>query len=106
MSIAAGVKYNRVLMTITTLHFLELNITCPIGAVPGRQTFLCASNNQLVSIVCSFDGGPEENCSFPLVVGIGRFGTEQHTVIVTATDVYGQIQILNFTFALIERKLC
>ena len=84
--------------------FLELNITCGFEAVPGRQTFSCGSNNQLVSVMCSFDGGPEENCSFPLVLGIGRFGTDEHTVVVTATDEFGQSQILTFTFQLIERK--
>ena len=55
--------------------------------------------------MCSFDGGPEEICSFPLEVGIGRFGTELHTVVVTATDEFGQSQILTFTFQLIERKV-
>ena len=47
---------------------------------------------------------PEESRSLPLVVGIGRFGTEEHTVDVTATDVYGQTETLIFGFQLVERK--
>ena len=70
----------------------------------GRQTFECKSSNQLASVVCSFDGDPEENCSFPLVVEIGRFGTEKHTVVVTVTDVFGQTETLSFDFQLAKRK--
>ena len=81
-----------------------LEIICGREGVPGRETIQCQSNNQLVSVVCSFDGGPEESCSFPLVLEFGRFGTDQHTVVVNATDAFGQFQILSFTFQLIERK--
>ena len=91
-------------VTYGSTFFPELNVICGTGAVAGRQTFECVSNNQLASVVCSFDGGPEETCSFPLVVEIGRFGTEEHTVVVNATDVFGQSQILTFNFQLIERK--
>ena len=84
--------------------FPELNITCPIFAVPGRETIDCESSNQLVSITCSFDGGPEEVCSFPLVLEIGRFGTDEHTVVVNATDEFGQSRLLLFIFQLAERK--
>ena len=86
------------------LFLSVLNVTCGITAVPGRQTFACNSNNRLVSTVCSFDGGPLENCSFPLVVGFGRFGTDNHTVVVTVVDEFGQSLNLSFDFSLIERK--
>ena len=79
-------------------------IKCESGAVPGRQIFECDPSNQLASVVCSFDGGPKESCSFPLKVEIGRFGTEKHTVVVTATDVFGQTETLSFDFQLAKRK--
>ena len=81
-----------------------LELTCGGQGVPGRETIECESNNQLVSTVCSFDGGSEENCSFPLVLEIARFGTDEHTVVVTATDEFGQSLTFNFTFQLAERK--
>ena len=43
-------------------------------------------------------------CEFPLVVGIGRFGTDNHTVDVTVVDVFGQLLNLSFDFRLVERK--
>ena len=82
-----------------------LNVSCIIGEVAGRQTFVCSSNNQLISIMCSFDGGPAEDCSFPLVVGIDRFGTDNHTLVVTVVDVFGQSLNFSFGFQLTEREL-
>ena len=73
--------------------------------MPGRQTFDCKSSNQLASVVCIFDFGPEESCSLPLVVEIDRFGTEKHSIIAVVTDVYEQWTILTFNFQLTERKL-
>ena len=58
----------------------------------------------MVSSVCSFDGGDVENCSFPLVVEIDRFGTDPHTVDVTVVDVYGQSLTFGLGFQLIERE--
>ena len=81
-----------------------LDVTCPIGAVAGRQTFFCTSNVPLVSITCSFDGGAAEICSFPLEVGIGRFGTDDHTVDITVVDIFGRSLTLSFNFSLIARK--
>ena len=57
-----------------------------------------------MSVECSFDDGPAENCSFPLVVGIDRFGTDNHTVVVTVVDEFGQSLDIPFGFRLIERK--
>ena len=84
----------------------ELAVTCIVGAVAGRQTFHCDSTNELVSIVCSFDGGDVENCSFPLEVGIDRFGTDNHTVVVTVVDEFGQSLNLTLDFNLTPRKYC
>ena len=58
-----------------------------------------------MSVVCSFDGGPAESCSLPLEVGIDRFGTDNHTVVITVTDGFGQPDKVGFDFRLIERKL-
>ena len=86
-------------------HFpTELEVTCGSRAVPGRLEFLCGFSSDVESVTCSFDGGPLENCSFPLVVGIGRFGTDSHTVVVTVVDEFGQSLNLSFDFSLIERK--
>ena len=72
--------------------------------MPGRETFDCQSNNQLVSVVCSFDKGPEKNCSFPLIVRIHEFGTEEHTLVVFATDEFGQSQNQTFNFKIVQSE--
>ena len=79
-------------------------LNCGTDAVPGRQEFSCDANNPIVSIMCSFDGGPQEACSFPVVAGIERFGTDSHTLAVTVEDVFGQGAGFLFDFTLIERK--
>ena len=87
------------MMYVTSL-FPGLELICGREGVPGRETILCGANNRLVSIVCSFDGGPEEVCSFPLVLEFSRFGSGEHTVVVNATDEFGQSEIVTFTFQL------
>ena len=81
-----------------------LESECQISAVPGRQTFECLFTNQLMSVTCSFDGGPGEPCTFPLEVGIDRFGTDSHTLVVTVVDVFGRSEVVSFNFSLIARK--
>ena len=81
-----------------------LEISCVTGIGPDIQIFTCESSNTLASVVCSYDGEPEESCSLPLVVEIDRFGTEEHTVVVTVTDVFEQTETLTFKFQLFERK--
>ena len=83
--------------------FAELEIRCVTGVGPVSQVFQCESSNKLASVVCSFDGEPEESCSLPLVVEYGRFGTEKHTVVVNVTDVFGQTVTLTFDFQLLGR---
>ena len=72
---------------------------CGISAVPGRQVFVCGVTGH-----CSFDGGPGEPCTFPLEVGIDRFGTDSHTLVVTVVDVFGRSEVVSFNFSLIARK--
>ena len=84
--------------------FAELEIKCVSGVGPVSQVFRCESSNKLASVECSFDGGPKESCSLPLVVEYGTFGTEEHTVAVTVTDVFGQTKTLTFDFQLLGRK--
>ena len=81
-----------------------LESECQFSAVPGRQTFECLFTNQLMSVTCSFDGGPGEPCAFPLEVGIDRFGTDNHTLVVTVVDVFGQSLSIPFRFSLTESK--
>ena len=82
-----------------------LNVQCSREAVPGRETIRCGVTNPIASITCSFDGGEAENCSFPLELTIDRFGTDDHTLVVTVVDVYGQTFISEeFEFTLIERE--
>ena len=92
--------------THTHTHtFVDLNVNCTRFAVPGRETIVCGLTNTLVSVSCSFDGGLSENCSFPLVLLIDRFGTVDHNVTITATDVFGQSVTFSFNFSIAERKL-
>ena len=89
------------LLIPNTLFFsTALNVSCTIGAQAGRQTYFCTSNNVLVSVECSFDGGEAENCSFPLELTIDRFGTDSHTVVVAVVDEFGQSLDLTFNFTL------
>ena len=87
------------------MSFTALDVVCVTETVPGSQKFICTSNNHLVSVMCSFDGGQAENCSLPLEVGIDRFGTDNHTVVITLTDEFGQSLSVSFDFSLIEREL-
>ena len=89
-----------------TFFDTALEVTCVTGAVPGEQIFFCDSSNPLNEslTVCSFDGGAPEMCSLPLEVGIGRFGTDNHTVAVSVVDIFGQRLDLFFVFRLVERE--
>ena len=91
------------------LHYIytaptPLVFACVTGAVPGRQTFDCRLNKQLASVTCSFDGGPQEKCSLSVVVATNRFGTDPHTVAITATDKFGQSRSVYRRFKLSKRK--
>ena len=84
--------------------FAELEGECRAFGVTGRQRFDCTFSNNLTSITCSFDGGEAEDCSFPVIVDFERFGTENHTLVVTVVDEFGQFLDIVFEFQLTERK--
>ena len=71
---------------------------CISKGYPGGLELYCSFQNQLTSIVCSFDGLEQENCSFPLVVESNRFGTEPHVVDVTVTDENGEYETITLDF--------
>ena len=73
---------------------------CGTTGVPGTQRFDCDFTNNVVSVTCSFDGGAPEDCVLPLVVRIERFGTDNHTVVLTATDEFGQTVDITLRFQL------
>ena len=77
---------------------------CGSAGVVGRQRFDCEFNNSLVSVECSFDGEEPENCSFPVIVDFARFGADNHTLVVTVVDEFGQTLSLVFEFQLGERE--
>ena len=101
-NITAAVSFNR---NMFFLFIPALNLTCFTEAVPGHQTFDCPYINRPVSAMCSYDGGPAENCILPLEVDIDRFGTDNHTVVITLTDEFEQSFSVSFNFALTEREL-
>ena len=63
---------------------------CESSGVPGRATVQCSFSNDLESLTCSFDGGESEECELPLVFDIDRFSVGVHTVVLMATDEFGQ----------------
>ena len=72
------------------IHWTEFTGDCVGGAVAGRATIQCTFTNTLQSLTCSFDGGESEECELPLMLGIDRFSVGNHTVVLTATDEFGQ----------------
>ena len=73
---------------------------CISKSIPGREEFHCLFQSQLTSVLCSFDDGEQENCSFPLVVERERFGINPHVVNVTVIEESTESQELSFTFQL------
>ena len=89
---------------INLSSYIALKVECTTEAVPGSQAFECQANNYLAAIICIFDGGPPERCSFPLVVTIDRFGTEKHTLKALFYDEFVHRKDISFNFQLVERK--
>ena len=91
---------------LTEVYFspAALILDCGSDAIRERQEFFCDVNNPIASIMCSFDGGPQEPCSFPVVAEFERFGKDTHTLAVTVEDEFGQGAGFLFIFTLIERK--
>ena len=90
-------------MTLIIFHAV-LVVQCSVEGVPGRETYICNASNPIASITCSFDGGQPENCTFPLELTIDRFGTDNHTLVLTIVDMFGQTFSREFEFTLIERE--
>ena len=105
MSVVKFILHNKLGYFFSTAEVSEdFDIQCVSKSVPGQMEFLCPFQNQLTSVLCSFDGGEQENCSFPLVLDGDRFGIDHHMVLVTVTDELSVSQELNFTFQLTNSK--
>ncbi|CAI8020901.1 hypothetical protein GBAR_LOCUS12460 [Geodia barretti] len=78
----------------------DLIVTCSNTSEPGRQIINCTSTNPLMSLLCAYDSGQSEECSFPITLSIERFGTSRHILVVTATDGFGQRETIEFSFQL------
>ena len=99
-----------------TLCFLNELVFLPADKEPvcsveqyfsGRMEYDCQFTNKPVSVVCSFDGGPLENCSFPLPLNVERFGVGNHTAEVTVVDKFEKSNHLRFDFIISDSEsLC
>ena len=99
---------NNVLAAVSHIVLGEpLDGACGVAdAVGGPQLQAeigCSFTNPVASILCSFDGGEPEECSFPLIATAERFGIGGHSVLVTATDRFGQTFSITVGFT-IRRK--
>ena len=74
-------------------------LDCGTGAVASRQEFFCGVNNSIASVMCSFPVVAEIS---RFVAVISRFGTDNHTLVVTV--VFGQSGSFSFDFCLTEHK--
>ena len=72
----------------------DLNLTC----VYTENTLFCASNNELMSQMCAFDGQPATACSFPLEIRLTGLRLGDHNVTVFATDVFTQTDTVFLAF--------
>ena len=77
---------------------------CIETSFPGKDEIDCKFSNPVESVVCVFDNGFAELCTFPLVLYYGRFLGDSHTVDVIVNDVFGQSMNLTFNFTLSPRK--
>ena len=99
---------NNVLAAVSHIVLGEpLDGACGVADVIGgsqlRAEIGCSFTNPVASILCSFDGGEQEECSFPLIATSERFGIGGHSVLVTATDRFGQTFSITVGFT-IRRK--
>ena len=72
-----------------------LNGACGVADFVGvplrdQEEYSCTFNNPLDSLTCSFDGEEPVACSFPVLLTRDISGPGPHSVVVTATDVFGQ----------------
>lgn len=88
-----------------TVLLLDFIVDCNNFSMPGHYIINCTSSNPPMSIACVIDGGMSEECSFPIVLSVERFGTDSHVLVITVTDGFGQNAVLEFNFQLDSRKL-
>ena len=70
----------------------------------GIVSFNCTFKNQVVHLMCSFDGGEPEGCAFPLELSAFIYGLAPHTVEVTAYGIFGLNITIPFTFQITDRE--
>ena len=87
-------------------HFSAGNevISCDPSGVPGMERFQCKFTNRLSLVMCTFDGGEAEICSFPVTVTFDRFGLHRHTLELTVYDIFGQALNHSLDFQLVDRE--
>ena len=69
----------------------ECGIADFVGVPPRpKWEYTCTYNNPLSSLTCSFDGEESVECSFPVFLNRDLSGPGPHSVMLTATDVFGQ----------------
>lgn len=90
---------------VICIFLVDSEVNCLSLSVPHREEFHCSFPDRPSSVRCSFDGGVQEPCSFPLVVESERFSTDSHTVVVTVTNGTGGSQELSFDFRLENREI-
>ena len=79
-------------------------IGCGVSGVHGRLRFECVFTNRLSLVMCTFDGGEAEICSFTVTVTFDRFGVDMHTLELTAYDIFGQALNHSLDFQLVSRE--
>ena len=81
------------------VFYVALTASCGPSGFGNSIQFDCSFSNIPVTLRCSFDEGEEEDCSLPLLLTIERFGAGRHTVVLTATDEFGQSLSTEFPFS-------
>ena len=85
-------------------YYTALEAECSASGVSGREMFECQFNTPLVFMMCSYDGGAPENCSFPLTFHFERFGLDAHTVVVNVVDAIGRSLNITQVFSVSNRE--
>ena len=101
---------NNVLAAVSHILVVEpLDGECGVADVVGgsqlQAEISCSFTNPVASILCSFDGGEPEECFFPLIATVERFGIGEHSVVVTATDRFGQTFSITVGFTISGKQV-
>ena len=100
----AQVNANITRMSLEPKTLLSELISCDPSGAPGRQRFECGFTNRLSLVMCTFDGGEAEICSFTVIVTFNRFGLDRHTLELTVYDIFGQALNHSLDFQLVDRE--